>query len=34
MTTYEALKAEIEKKNLTPEEYEKAIKELAKKLNY
>lgn len=33
MGLYEKLKAEIQKQNLTPEEYEKAIKELAKKLN-
>lgn len=30
--SYEALKAEIQKQNLTHEEYEKAIRELAKKL--
>lgn len=30
---YEKLKAEIQKLNLTPEEYEQAIKELAKELN-
>jgi len=33
METYEKLKYEIVEKNLTPTEYEKAIKELAERLN-
>ena len=33
MTEYEEGKEEVVKKNLTPEEYEKAIKDLCKKLN-
>jgi len=31
---YEKAKREIQKKNLTPDEYERAIRELCKRLNY